>query len=710
MKKQTIFLPFLGCLLTVSVCQAIDLKQAKLTQVVNDVQIISAADQKQKAATVNEVFTMPDILRTGTASRAELVAQDETITRVGANTIFSFDPANRTIDLKQGSLLFHSPHGKGGGTIRTGSATASVLGTTLIVSTTPKGGMKVINLEGKVEVKFLNGLKQKLESGQMTFVLPGGNQLAPVIIFRLDELTRHSQLVKGFNQPLASLPLIQNQMDKQAKLIRSGKATDTGLYAGNDADSDKVEVVDSDTIHRSPLHAAKKADATINQSSLLDGSIPSPPYHVFTDTPFLLTGMPFFQDKLFTGFLARNIYINTVGESSPLVVDLSPYTSLASFDFVAVKNLAFGGSTTFAGLSDGNLSLYAGRQLSFSPGITVRADVQNLLFSAPTTLSLNEVSLLNLSGNLALDSWNEVSFENGSLVQAAGMFTVNAGNDIYADCSHFIADTLTLNALTGSGTVSLYHSVFDVAHALDIASAGDCTLSGSTINSGCLTINSGAGVSFENGSLIQADGHFTVNADQNISADCSHLVASSLSLNTSGSGTVYINHSVLDAPVCLNIASAGDCTVTGSTINSDADSGSVTLGSSSGSTTITDTSIRTHYLTVNSGDGILLDAAGKTLAATGAGATASFTAPNLITVNNADFSSFPTVNMAAHTINLSDVNLGAGAVTLRSFLGALNVGSSQSGYVNFIQNVVYNSGPAQNFVNNGGGITVTTLP
>ena len=115
---------------SLSPATAIDLKQSKVTQVVNDVQIISASDQSKKTAAVNDTFSMPDILRTGPASRAELVAQDETVTRVGANTIFSFDPANRTIDLKQGSLLFHSPHGKGGGTIHTGSATASVLGTT----------------------------------------------------------------------------------------------------------------------------------------------------------------------------------------------------------------------------------------------------------------------------------------------------------------------------------------------------------------------------------------------------------------------------------------------------------------------------------------------------------------------------------------------------------------------------------------------------
>ena len=33
--------------------------------------------------------------------------------------------------------------------------------------------------EGHVEVKFLNGLKQKLAPGEMTFILPGGNRFAP---------------------------------------------------------------------------------------------------------------------------------------------------------------------------------------------------------------------------------------------------------------------------------------------------------------------------------------------------------------------------------------------------------------------------------------------------------------------------------------------------------------------------------------------------
>src|SRR5580692_201370 len=228
MKKLFAVSSYVGGFLIISIGQAADLKQSKFTQVVNDVEVISTADNSQKAAAVNDIFNMPDVVRTGAASRAELVARDNTITRVGANTIFSFDPASRTIDLQQGSLLFHSPKGKGGGTIRTSSATASVLGTTLIVTTTHSGGFKVIDLEGHVAIKFLSGIRQDLNPGQMTFVLPGGHP-APVLTIRLDTLTRNSHLVQGFEQPLPSLPLIQQQVATQVKLIESGQAQDTGL-------------------------------------------------------------------------------------------------------------------------------------------------------------------------------------------------------------------------------------------------------------------------------------------------------------------------------------------------------------------------------------------------------------------------------------------------------------------------------------------------
>jgi hypothetical protein len=88
MKKLFVIFWYLGSFLAVSLSHAADFKQSKFTQVVNDVWVVSAADSSQKFAAVNDLFTMPDLVRTGAASRAELVAADDTITRVGANTIF----------------------------------------------------------------------------------------------------------------------------------------------------------------------------------------------------------------------------------------------------------------------------------------------------------------------------------------------------------------------------------------------------------------------------------------------------------------------------------------------------------------------------------------------------------------------------------------------------------------------------------------------
>jgi hypothetical protein len=569
MKKIAALSLCFSCFAAISTSRAIDLKQSKVTQVVNDVEIISVSDQSKKTAAVDDIFTMPDILRTGPASRAELVADDQTVTRVGANTIFSFDPASRTIDLKQGSLLFHSPHGKGGGTIHTGSATASVLGSTVIVTTTLNGGFKVLAIEDDAEIKFLNGLKQKLEPGEMTFILPGGNQLAPIIIFRLDDLTKNSLLVKGFNHPLDSMPLILLEIEKQLKLIKSGKVSDTGLFAGDNAGPNQVEVLDINSIQSdlntfnhgnnpapvNPAQAALQSDATINQPSLTDASIPVPPDRIFFDSAFTLSGNSFFNGQSFGGFAGQNIFFNTENLES-LSVDLSPYASRPRFDFVAANNLNIEGPVTFSGFSSANsLFLIAGNQISITPGTTVQADAANFEMSAPGALTVDGATLLN--------------------------------------------------------------------------------------NLGTIQLTSGSVITLDDDAEIHAEGHTTFTAPQ--------------AVNISGT----------------------DVIIEDTTINTDPTHGSVTMTSSDGPINVTGTSIRTHVLTLNSGDGILLDGSGQKFTTSGSGATANFTAPNQITVNNADLTSFATVNMIANTITLTDVAFGKNSIdSFGTPTGDVNVNST----------------------------------
>jgi len=205
---------------------AAPLTESTFTEIIRDVNTLSAAGNAAPAK-VSDVLKAPDRVRTGPESRAELTAPDQTITRVGANTVFSFADNGRTLNLEQGNLLFHAPKGLGGGTITSGGAAAAVLGTTLIVSATTPGGFKVILLEGTGTVTLPGGKSATLHAGQLVFVLPGGT-LSPVLDINLGKLVAGSQLINGFPDTLPSLPLIQAAIDQQNSQLASGNATDTG--------------------------------------------------------------------------------------------------------------------------------------------------------------------------------------------------------------------------------------------------------------------------------------------------------------------------------------------------------------------------------------------------------------------------------------------------------------------------------------------------
>jgi hypothetical protein len=229
--KSTLFLA--GILCACVPAFAAPLTESTFTEVVKDVNVVAANTKVAQAATVNELVKAPDLVRTGPQSRAELTAADQTITRIGANTVFSFEPTGRDMNLEKGNVLFHSPAGKGGGTIRSGGAAAAVLGTTLIVSSTGTGGFKVILLEGKGTVTLPNGKSAALKAGQLVFVQPGQNEFGQVLTINLGKLVNGSQLVNGFSHTLPSLPLVQNAIDDQNKKLKNGQLNDTGVTPEN---------------------------------------------------------------------------------------------------------------------------------------------------------------------------------------------------------------------------------------------------------------------------------------------------------------------------------------------------------------------------------------------------------------------------------------------------------------------------------------------
>ena len=86
---KTIFLiAAMGVLVRFSGAAA-PLTESTFTEIIRDVNTLSTAGNAAPAK-VSGVLKAPDRVRTGPESRAELTAPDKTITRVGANTVFSF--------------------------------------------------------------------------------------------------------------------------------------------------------------------------------------------------------------------------------------------------------------------------------------------------------------------------------------------------------------------------------------------------------------------------------------------------------------------------------------------------------------------------------------------------------------------------------------------------------------------------------------------
>ena len=104
-----------------------DIKEAKVTQVIQDVRVLPSNASPRPAA-VNDDVRQGTAVQTGVQSRSELTFKDRTITRLGEKSIFSVGEGSRTIDLGSGQFLLYTPKKAGGAKVKMGSVTAAITG------------------------------------------------------------------------------------------------------------------------------------------------------------------------------------------------------------------------------------------------------------------------------------------------------------------------------------------------------------------------------------------------------------------------------------------------------------------------------------------------------------------------------------------------------------------------------------------------------
>lgn len=403
------------------------LKEADLIEAVGDVWRIPKGRPEVRAEK-HERLRAPDGLSTGRQSRAELEAPDGTITRLGANTLFAFDELTRTIELTRGSLLFHTPTGKGGGTIKSRSASATVRGTTITVAATPDGGFKVLVQEGSADVRFASGAAKRLDAGQMIFVLPaGGGAGSPgaVVNFDLAQQVKASRLIHGFARPLPSQAKIDQAIDGQRRAVGQGRFTATGFLvftATSDTQVNGIEAAGPDADDKLVGEFTTPQRLALNTSVTLAGSR-LPAERLFRTELLVPAGESAFLNKesdvLVTGLLGLDVTVATP------VLSLAGW-GLPTFQLVGKRGITFTGSTRFTDLEGVDYLRVFSPQINVPVGAVITAEFPaqprstTFYFDADNDFALSGGSVVNPTGGLILQSHSGALRFTGETLQAGG--------------------------------------------------------------------------------------------------------------------------------------------------------------------------------------------------------------------------------------------------------------------------------------------------
>ncbi len=223
---KTVIATLWGILITAACVSAAPLNEATVTRVVNKVEIIPA-DAAPQPADLGEVIRGRTGVRTGGNSRAQLTFADQTLARLGANTLFSFERGTRSLDLERGSILLEVPKDAGGATIRSAPVTAAITGTTVMMEYSPgnPGTVKLICLEGTVRLSLAGRLGESvlIEPGQMIAVAANARNLPAPVTIDVQRIMKTSKLVK--EGELKSMGLIMETVGAQKQMLADGQLT-----------------------------------------------------------------------------------------------------------------------------------------------------------------------------------------------------------------------------------------------------------------------------------------------------------------------------------------------------------------------------------------------------------------------------------------------------------------------------------------------------
>jgi len=216
----------------------------------------------QVAAVLNDKVESNTQVGTGAQSMCELSLDDKSVTRIGANAVFTFVEQERLVKCDKGTFLVSKDPETDTMTVTTGSVTAAVNGSTVMFDVTGDAThVAVAETTTGVVVTDKNGKSMTLQSGEGISATPAGMASATPRSVDVKDLTSSPLFTEAGLAPLANNALIKGVVSAQESAKAAGISftseindviagridSATALARANGMDTPGVDVPDIDT-------------------------------------------------------------------------------------------------------------------------------------------------------------------------------------------------------------------------------------------------------------------------------------------------------------------------------------------------------------------------------------------------------------------------------------------------------------------------------
>ena len=192
----------------------------RVVQTIDNAFTQGLAEKTGRLLEANATVEIGNLIATNEKAKLELSSSQGETLRLGSKTVAVFQ-ADRSLRLKAGSALLHLPENSSPISFSSPICLAKFSGSgALLLEVTSNGGFKAIGLTGEPKILLADETERIVKPGNLTFLLENPAKFGPVLDIDLLTLISTSNLISGFEEPLACNDHLIRSMLLQRSRIR----------------------------------------------------------------------------------------------------------------------------------------------------------------------------------------------------------------------------------------------------------------------------------------------------------------------------------------------------------------------------------------------------------------------------------------------------------------------------------------------------------